>query len=524
MISKIETNTSHKKILLILLILVTVSISIRLYFLPLETPFKTDAIDYFSFAFETSKTHQFPSGILKTNDGWPLFLSPIFSIIGQSDMLTLINAQRITSILFSSLSIIPVYFLCKKFVSPKFSLIGASLFGFNHKLIENSILGVTEPLFIFLIIFMIIFSLENNKKLFFLSFIFLALSSIVRYEALLCIIPLSIIFFIRFRKEKNYYIKFPIFILIFILILLPTATIRIESNDIDGLTSHTLNFITSPSTSYLSNLIDTSTEVEPDPARPTSIGIFVSNLFSNTLKFLGLALIPIFIILLPIGLYYSLKNRNHNIAYLIIFSIFMILPAMYAYGRDIQDTRYLFILLPIFSVISIYGISIFKNVEQKKILTSIILVIIFSYSILLINGQPDYVYSNEIYIVTKNIIENADGVNTYPGNSYVKIATLEKYWPNSLPIGNDSKITFFIKKIPTENFSTLEEYLKESKDKNLTHLVVTEKNNSLFLDNLLVNYANYPYLEKTFDSSNHNFQNKIIILKINYQLFEQVTT
>jgi hypothetical protein len=202
----------------------------------------------------------------------------------------------------------------------------------------------------------------------------------------------------------------------------------------------------------------------------------------------------------------------------------MILPAMYAYGRDIQDTRYLFVLLPIFSVISIYGLSIFKNVEQKKILLSIILIIILSYSILLINDQPDYVYSNEIYIVTKNIIENADGVNTYPGNSYVKIATLEKYWPNSLPMGNDSKITFFIKKIPTEQFPTLEEYLKESKDENLTHLVVTEKNNSLFLDNLLVDYVNYPYLEKTFDSSNHNFQNKIIILKINYQLFEQITT
>ena len=52
MILKTVNNTSQRKIILYLLILVTVSISIRLYFLPFETPFKTDAIDYFLFAFE----------------------------------------------------------------------------------------------------------------------------------------------------------------------------------------------------------------------------------------------------------------------------------------------------------------------------------------------------------------------------------------------------------------------------------------------------------------------------------------
>ena len=238
MISKIETNTSHKKTILFLLILITVSISIRLYFLPFETPFKSDAIDYFSFAFEISKTQQFPNGILKTNDGWSLFLSPIFSMIGQSDMMNLINAQRIMSVVISSLTIIPVYFLCKRFVSPNYSLIGACLFGFSHRLMENSILGLTESLFIFLISFFLLFSLTKNSKLYSLSFVFLALSSIVRYESLLFLVPISIIFFLKFEKKKIKYLKFSLFILLFILILLPIATIRIDHNNMDGLTSH----------------------------------------------------------------------------------------------------------------------------------------------------------------------------------------------------------------------------------------------------------------------------------------------
>ena len=210
MIIKTQTNNSQKKIIVSLLIIFAISLSVRLYFLPFEIPFKTDAIDYFSFAFEISKSQKFPIGILHTNDGWSLFLSPIFSLIGNSDMMTLINAQRITSIFISSLTIIPVYFLCKKFASPKISLIGASLFGFNYKLIENSILGITEPLFIFLITLMIIFTLDKNKKLFLLSFVFLGLSSIVRYESLLFLVPLCIIFILKFHKQNLSYLKLPL--------------------------------------------------------------------------------------------------------------------------------------------------------------------------------------------------------------------------------------------------------------------------------------------------------------------------
>ena len=39
------------------------------------------------------------------------------------------------------------------------------------------------------------------------------------------------------------------------------------------------------------------------------------------------------------------------------------------------------------------------------------------------------------------------------------------------------------------------------------------------LDRLMLNYDKYEYLEKVFDSENNNFKNEIIILKINYEKF-----
>ena len=50
------------------------------------------------FAFEVSKSQKFPTGILQTNDGWSLFLSPIFSMIGHTDFMSLIQAQRIKQV------------------------------------------------------------------------------------------------------------------------------------------------------------------------------------------------------------------------------------------------------------------------------------------------------------------------------------------------------------------------------------------------------------------------------------------
>ena len=61
----------------------------------------------------------------------------------------------------------------------------------------------------------------------------------------------------------------------------------------------------------------------------------------NTLKYLGWVSIPLFILFLPFAAYRIFQNKNDKINNLLLFSAFLIIPALYAYGREIQETRYL---------------------------------------------------------------------------------------------------------------------------------------------------------------------------------------
>ena len=58
--------------------------------------------------------------------------------------------QRYVTIIISVATIIPVFILCRKFCGNELSLLGALLFVFQPRIIENSLSGLTDPLFILL--------------------------------------------------------------------------------------------------------------------------------------------------------------------------------------------------------------------------------------------------------------------------------------------------------------------------------------------------------------------------------------
>ena len=76
---------------------------------------------------------------------------------------------------------------------------------FQPRIIENSLSGLTEPLFILLELTCLVLFLQNDLKFKYLSFAFLALACLVRYEGIVLIIPLSILFILQYRKIKNHY-------------------------------------------------------------------------------------------------------------------------------------------------------------------------------------------------------------------------------------------------------------------------------------------------------------------------------
>lgn len=511
----------YNRNLIFLCIIIFSSLSLRIFFIPNDVPIKLDGIDYFDFAFELSKHGKFPTGILGTNDGWSIFLSPFFTLVGLEDFMNLIYTQRIVSIVLSSLTIIPVYFLCRQFTIPTFSLIGTSIFAFHPSVIENSILGITESLFILLITLAILFTILKNEKFIFLAFIFSSFASVVRYEGLLFFIPLTIIFFIKFRKKKKIYFKYPILLGIIFLILFPIANLRSEDGGDDGLFSHLIQpeIYMKLIFSYQNSPIEQN---ESNNTVSIQENNFLLNSFYNTLKYLIWVAIPFFLILVPIGFYQIYKSRQLDYFYLFIFGIFLILPAMYAYGREIQEIRYLFVLFPIFAIFSANAFNFDKKyLKSNWILLIVVIIFLFSFFYLYLD-QKDNVFENEIYDVTKHIVDVSNGINIYKGIDYVKVATLENNWPNSLPLKENGRTTYFVNKIPLDNSKTLEEFLLNSRNSNLTHLVIMENNLQPFLNDVYKNYQKFPYLTKTFDSSDFDFKNRILVFKINYQLFDNL--
>ena len=166
LIYKIEEKITFfiDKPVISLLIIGSISLAIRLLFFDSEISIRQDANAYFWYAMDMSILNYFPSSA-HANDGWPMALSGIFYIFNFNNYLDYTILQRITTIIISTLTIIPVYYLCKKFFQPSYSLMGAALFAFEPHLIQNSLLGLTEPLYIILVISALSLFLSENKKL-----------------------------------------------------------------------------------------------------------------------------------------------------------------------------------------------------------------------------------------------------------------------------------------------------------------------------------------------------------------------
>ena len=183
--------------LLILFGLICIGFTLRLYYIPYQIPISLDGIDYFAYAVAMSREGVFPSGYILTNFGWSSFLSIVFSFFKESEMLELMNIQRILNTVISVLAIIPIYLLVKTFFRKEVALLAATLFLFDPRIIQNSILGVTDALFILLTTLTMLFIFYKKSSLIYLSFIFVALAAFVRYEGIVLIIPLLVSYAIK---------------------------------------------------------------------------------------------------------------------------------------------------------------------------------------------------------------------------------------------------------------------------------------------------------------------------------------
>ena len=145
----------------------------------------------------------------------------------------------------------------------------------------------------------------------------------------------------------------------------------------------------------------------------------------------------------------------------------------------------------------------------------IIIGILFSSSVFLHLKNADIDHEREALALSYIVVNKTIGVNQYyPEAGYLEIAQMTKL--KSFPVMSTS-IQSSPKLIPTDGFSSLDEYLTFGKKNGLTHLVLDgSKRQSYFLNDVFYNDKKYSYLTKIFDSSDYGFKYHLKIYKIDY--------
>jgi hypothetical protein len=497
--------------LFFLLIIFSIGLIIRLYYLPFDLPIILDGESYFWYANDMSILGQLPTDFNSHNNFWSTILSLFFTINPSNNILDYMNLQRILSVVISTVTIFPMFFLCKKFFSNNYAIIGASFFILDPRIIMNSLLGITEPIYFLIGILIILFSLNKNIKFYYIAFGLAAIFSLIRYEGLIILVPLTITYFWKFKINKKSILKYGICFLVFIIIITPMVESRIQATGQDGLTSHILG-----GTNYVSNTLSGTYEKQDRSE------FFIDGIL-NSIKYLGWVTIPIWIIFLPYGVLKYFKKLDSQKSTILLFSAILILPAIYAYSRDIPETRYLYILFPLFSIISLYLIKKICKGRNYKLIFSFILsgIVILSIGWMEYKSM-DVEYEKEAFMLSFKIKEITKGVNEfYPESTYLKFVNVDKKFPKLKNEINDQHKIF-----PLPNYEKIDDLLSNERNNGLTHIITDKSQNpksqrNEFLVEIFENEYEYEFLKKIYDSKKDGFRYHLKIFEIDYEIFDQ---
>lgn len=478
------------------------SVIIRLLFFQNELLFSSDNLSYFKYAIDVSLTGELPSTFSLPNNGWPLFLSIFFKLLDSENFYHFMNLQSILSIILSTITIIPLYFLAKKFVEIPFAIFATILFVFEPRIIQNSLIGVTEPLFILLIVTSLSLIFQKNKYVVSIAFIAVALASIVRAEGLFLIPALCIIFLIRFKITKKNLLQCIIFISISMMIILPFVLQRIESSGNDFLVGR----IILSSTAF-------SEQTQNDPFQ------IISKILDSMyilLGFLGKLMIPYLWIFIPVGIILFLKKDQIKKILLIIPGIFLILPSLYAYSIPALDSRYLFPVLPIFCIFGTFAFMMYiKKTKHKKIISILIIIFIISTSILFLNSKNQYIEKQKEFLELADIVNKKTDtilyINLSPVLSHLDSASLLKL--EKFPILSSNYDNHL--KVKIVDYSSIENFFPNMEKNGITHVVIDEEmNNPVIIKQIFEKYEKYKNLKMIFDSKENGFDYQIKIFEI----------
>ena len=542
--SELNYINSKKNIILYLGLILTLGLSLRFYYLPYDVPIATDGFYSFVYAAKTVFEGNLPVGYGTTNTGWANFLALFFSLSDTSDPFYLMQIQRSLSVILSSLTIIPAFFIFRKFVNIRWALFGCLLLIIEPRLLMSSLEGLNYQLFFLLFVLVIALFLTKTKLTLFLSFGCIACATLVRYEGLLLLIPLSTMYFLKFKDKKSV-VKFLGMIFIVIIILAPISVLRIQATEnlcyetsfgvrcgSDGFThnilvgqrflSHTLNAALGQEVSETAIYLFNENNEKTDNYAVLFVNKIIVS-FSALLKFIGLALIPYFAFFVLYNIILRIKNKKSikldwDKKMIVFTASIMFLPALYAYMRGIEEIRYVLIIIPLVCILSIsWTNSISEKISKNLGVIIILMVLVLISSIIFIEFEKrDSIHDRESFLVSQKIVELTNMTNSFHQSGYVKTAVLSSSWPVLPEASQNGKPIHVFQKVSTNDYDDLAEFIIDSRKYDLRYLVVDE-DNELFAA-LRINPTVYPYLIKIFDSDEVGYKNHFMIYEIDYKL------
>jgi len=509
-IEKFEEKISFfsNNVVLSLLIIGIIGLFIRILFLHIEIPIKDDNFLYFRSAVDQITGYSSETDVVY-NNGWPFFLSLFFSIIPSNNFMDYMALQRFLTIGISVLTIIPIYYLGKHFFSKSYAMLGSAIYVFEPRIAQNSLFGITEPLYIIALTISIVLLFSKKYYLQYISFATLSCAILIRSEGMFLLPVFFVMYFLRLGINKKSFFSFLIILCIILSILLPAAIIRLEQIGNDGITGR------------ISDSIIHITVISDGNAN--QIFSIAVNGIINMLKFLAWSQIPYLIFFVPVGLILFIKSRNYYEKTLILIGISAIITSIYGYAFA-SDSRYLFPIYPIFSIMSIYSIRYFlPKTTKPKCITILIFSIIIVSSVLYLNWKDiDKVHELEAYNLALEISNRASMVNAFsPESDYLAVVGLtkiEKFPASSIEYMKNRTEYYWYNEA-----DSLSDVIELGKENGSTHLVIDDnQNRPQFIRDVLINENNFPYLIKEYDSLEEGYKYQLKIYKIDYEKFNLI--
>jgi len=246
-------------------------------------------------------------------------------------------------------------------------------------------------------------------------------------------------------------------------------------------------------------------------------------------------MIPYLFFFIPFGIIYFFKNFNLNKKIIFICTVIMLIPAFYAYSREFNETKYLFVMMPLMSVMASSFIEklITKTTRKNLIICLLIIGIILSAIIFLEYQKVDYKHEAEAYQIGIKISEITDIINDYdPESRYVNEKIAEATILDEFPIlfSNVPKDITVIQGASGGKTAgcdicyeakSLSGFLDTARSDGLEYLLVDDNpKRPEFIKDVRDNEHKYPFLEKIYDSKDDGLTYHVKIFKIDYEKFD----